>query len=350
LLSSGKIAGNEPRRGSLLDGVDLRWVNAIDPEPSDLAGAVAVLRAAGAVDSPHRPAHTLSSLTAYLRHGWDGDPPDVAVAHDRGRVVGVLEVELPRWDNQHLGYLDLTVDPVRRREGLGTRLFAVGVEQVRADGRTVVATGGYESAATVGFAKSQGLDRASEEVERRQDLLALDPQVLASLGAEAERASAGYELVRLPSWTPGPQLADVARMTGAINDAPTDDLDVEDEVFTPPRIRAFEVAQLALGRRMYRLAARERTTGALVGQTVVGVDGELPDFGEQYDTSVVPEHRGHRLGLRLKMGMLAWLAEREPQLRVVNTWNAATNDHMIAVNEALGYRVVGRTVVWQRHL
>jgi GNAT superfamily N-acetyltransferase len=333
----------------LLDVVDLRWLNPVDSAQSDLAGAVAVLRAAGAVDSPHRPAHTVSSLAAYLRHGWDGDPPEVAVALDRGRVVGVLEVELPRWDNRHLGYLDLTVDPLRRREGLGSRLFATGVEQVRAEGRTVVAIGGYESAATVGFAKSHGLDLASEEVERRHDLLALDPQLLASLSAQAERASAGYELARLPSWTPGAQLADVARLTGAINDAPTDDLDVEDEVFTAPRIRAFEAAQLALGRRMYRLAARERATGALVGQTVVGVHGELPDFGEQYDTSVVPEHRGHRLGLRLKLGMLAWLAECEPQLRVVNTWNAATNEHMIAVNEALGYRVVGRTAVWQRH-
>jgi GNAT superfamily N-acetyltransferase len=292
----------------------------------------------------------VSSLTAYLRHGWDGDAPALAVTRDGARVVAVLEVELPRWDNQHLGSVDVTVDPVRRREGLGSRLFQAGVEQVRADGRTVVAAGGYDSAATVGFAKSQGLDWASEEVERRQDLLALDQRALDELRADAERASAPYDLVRLPSWTPPAGLADVVRLTSAINDAPTDDLDVEDEVFSAPRIRAFEVAQLAQGRRMYRLAARERTTGALVGQTLVGVHGELPDFGEQYDTSVVPEHRGHRLGLRLKLGMLSWLAEREPQLRVVDTWNAATNDHMIAVNEALGYRVVGRATVWQRHL
>ena len=292
----------------------------------------------------------MSSLTAYLRHGWDGDAPALAVARDGARVVAVLEVELPRWDNRHLGSVDVTVDPVRRRERLGSRLFEAGVEQVRADGRTVVAAGGYDSAATVGFAKSQGLDWASEEVERRQDLLALDQLALDELRADAERASAAYDLVRLPSWTPPAGLADVVRLTSAINDAPTDDLDVEDEVFSAPRIRAFEVAQLAQGRRMYRLAARERTTGALVGQTLVGVHGELPDFGEQYDTSVVPEHRGHRLGLRLKLGMLSWLAEREPQLRVVNTWNAATNDHMIAVNDALGYRVVARATVWQRHL
>jgi len=187
-------------------------------------------------------------------------------------------------------------------------------------------------------------------VERRQELLTLDAAALAELAARTRRHSGGYDLVRLPAWTPTWRLPEVAGLTTAINDAPTDDLDVEDEVYSGPRIRAFEVAQLGQGRRLYRLAARERATGALVGQTVVGVDAERPGHGWQYDTSVQRDHRGHRLGLLLKLGMLDWLRQREPQLRVLDTWNAASNEHMIAVNEALGYRVVGRAVVWQRHL
>ena len=41
-------------------------------------------------------------------------------------------------------------------------------------------------------------------------------------------------------------------MSAAINDAPTDDLDIEDEVFTPQRIRDYEHAQAARGYRLYR--------------------------------------------------------------------------------------------------
>ena len=334
--------------------MDLHWLdpaNLTSPDAAtDVAAAVAVLDAARVVDAPHRPAESVSSLTGRLRHGWDGDPVAMAVGWDAGRPVGVLEVELPRWDNAHLGFLDVTVDPLRRRRGLGSALFEAGAERVRVDGRTVLAAGGYESAAGSAFAKAWGLDRASEEVERRQDLLTLDEAALSELATGARQHSAGYELVRLPAWTPTWRLAEVARLTAAINDAPTDDLDVEDEVYSAPRIRAFEVAQLAQGRRLYRLAARERATGALVGQTVVGVDAERPGHGSQYDTSVQREHRGHRLGLLLKLGMLDWLRERDPQLRVLDTWNAASNEHMIGVNEALGYRVVGRAVVWQRHL
>ena len=48
--------------------------------------------------------------------------------------------------------------------------------------------------------------------------------------------------------------------------------------------------------------------------------------------------------------MMQWLAEVEPQLESVDTWNAESNDHMIGVNEQLGYRVLGRGVQFQRTL
>jgi hypothetical protein len=48
--------------------------------------------------------------------------------------------------------------------------------------------------------------------------------------------------------------------------------------------------------------------------------------------------------------MVRWLAEAEPQLASIDTWNARSNDHMIAVNERLGYRVMGEGVAFQRHL
>jgi len=34
----------------------------------------------------------------------------------------------------------------------------------------------------------------------------------------------------------------------------------------------------------------------------------------------------------------------------MDTWNAESNDHMIGINEALGYRVMGRAIEFQRDL
>ena len=62
---------------------------------------------------------------------------------------------------------------------------------------------------------------------------------------------------------------------------------------------------------------------------------------------MVGAHRGHRLGLLLKADMLRWLAETEPALEAVDTFNAESNDHMVAVNERLGYRVMGRELQYQ---
>jgi hypothetical protein len=137
-------------------------------------------------------------------------------------------------------------------------------------------------------------------------------------------------------------------MAAAINDAPTDDLDIEDEVFSAERMRGYENAQEVRGGRLYRVYARHRATGELAGQTVVVVEEDHPAQGHQHDTSVLASHRGHRLGLLLKVEMCLWLRESEPQLERIDTWNAESNDHMIGVNELMGYRILGREIEYQR--
>ena len=331
--------------------MDLCWLDHAHPEARDVDGVVAVFEAARVVDMPHWLGTTVSSFRSQLRYGWDGDPAEVAVVHDgTGRVTGVLEVSLPTWDNTHLGFVEVTVDPSGRRRGLGRQLFEVGMDRIRAQGRGLVLSGGLDGTAAEGFLEVMGLKRASQEAERRLDLLALDDERLDQELAAAESLSSGYELVRMPGRVPDDQLDGVVAMTAAINDAPMDDLEVEDEVFSPERIRAFETAQLASGRRLYRLVARLRDGGELVGHTMTAVEGERPWWGWQYDTTVTPAHRGHRLGLLLKIEMLRWLAADEPQLRTIETWNAVSNHHMVAVNEVLGCQVVATATEWQMRL
>jgi RimJ/RimL family protein N-acetyltransferase len=62
---------------------------------------------------------------------------------------------------------------------------------------------------------------------------------------------------------------------------------------------------------------------------------------------VTKQHRGHRLGLLVKIAMLELLAEREPALRHIVTSNAEQNEHMVAVNELLGYQVADYFQSWQ---
>src|SRR5690606_20989594 len=66
-----------------------------------------------------------------------------------------------------------------------------------------------------------------------------------------------------------------------------------------------------------------------------------------YDTAVVPEHRGRRIGIWVKAAMLDWLAGTRPGVREIETDNAGDNVHMLAVNEELGFRVERESMEYQ---
>ncbi|MGH3369564.1 MAG: GNAT family N-acetyltransferase [Nocardioidaceae bacterium] len=319
------------------------------PDDSDtVVAAVELANAAGKVDAPFNHPYTVRQYTLMRRHGWDGEVPELHAARDHDGLVGLVAVHTSEWDNTHLAWLELLVHPDARGAGRGSQLLAFAESRARELGRTSIGLDGWDNDETARFARKHELPRKGSAIKRRQTLARLDRSGLARLRDQAAAAGSSYELLRISGRTPDHLLDAVAVMTAAINDAPTDDLDIEDEVYPVERIVAYETAQEGQEQRMYRVVARHRGTGELAGHTVVAVDSERPQIGEQHDTSVVAAHRGHRLGLMLKVDMLDWLAETEPQLATIDTWNMESNDHMIGVNEALGYQSLGRELQFQR--
>ncbi len=310
--------------------------------------AMDLFNAAAAVDAPWEHPWIEPRFDTFLRRGGDGEAPASYVARVDGRPVAASCLFTSERDNTHLAWVWLVVHPGCRRRGYGTALFERMMEEARSAGRTSLGSDGWESERTSAFARHVGLERKSQAIMRRQHLVELDRGEIQRLYGDAAAAAADYELVRIFGGTPPEMVEDMVELVAAINDAPTDDLDIEDEVFSPERLAAYEESAMARGSRLYRLVARHRTTRALAGHTVIAVEEQRPAIADQHDTAVAEAHRGHRLGLLLKAGMLLWLAEAEPQVETVDTWNAESNDHMIGVNEALGYRVMGRELQFQR--
>lgn len=321
----------------------------VDPTNPAMVGELMALdEAMRAADQPFHPPAALPSYTAGLSYGWDGEPPVVWVLRENGRVVGKADVFIPRRDNRHMAHVGVGVHPDDRGKGYGDRLYDWALEQVRPEGRRLVLAHTLDAWAPNAFAERHGFTRASVDIARRQDLSAVDWDSVAELNARAREAAADYTLLKFVGPLPEDTLDDMAVLTAAINDAPTDDLEIEDEVFDARRIREFDDAQKRSERRLYRLVARRGEDGPLAGHTVVGVELDRPGRAGQYDTSVLKEHRGHRLGLLLKSEMMLWLRSAEPDVRWVDTGNAESNAHMIGINEALGYEVVARYLGWQR--
>ena len=65
---------------------------------------------------------------------------------------------------------------------------------------------------------------------------------------------------------------------------------------------------------------------------------------------MLPEHRGHSLGLAMKVANQQALRAAYPECRILMTGNADVNAAMNAVNVKLGFREVERCIELQKDL
>ena len=119
-------------------------------------------------------------------------------------------------------------------------------------------------------------------------------------------------------------LADAPRLAGE-----------EERRWDGARVQAADRRVALQGLRCYSVAARHEATG------------ELAAWGFQGLTAVARAYRGRRLGQLVKVAMLQLLAGREPQLERVLTHNSDANQHMIAINTALGFLAMDRLECWE---
>ncbi|GAB3951841.1 hypothetical protein GCM10027614_54490 [Micromonospora vulcania] len=198
------------------------------------------------------------------------------------------------------------------------------------------------------FAAAMGAQPALAEVRRRLHIAEIDRIALRAALAEARPRAEGYQSVCWRDATPQEYVADIAYLDGRLHmDAPMGDVQWEPEQVDAERIRGNERALAARGRRLYHLGMRHEESGRLVAWTLLDVGASADWHAFQQITLVDPAHRGHRLGLIAKAENLHHLLTHEPAVRVIDTWNAASNSHMVAINERLGFRPVDSWDNWQ---
>ena len=297
--------------------------------------------AAERVDEPEGPWFTERPFTGWMTVGWDGNPREAWLATDQGSAVGWYRLELPVKENADQAYLNLVVHPAGRRRGLGRTLLQHAAGRAASNGRIVLNGAARDGSPGEAFARVAGAKPGLAEVQRVLDIGKLEQGKLAGLRGPAERAAAGYSLVSWAGPVPEEYIEQTAAVYNGMADAPRD-AEISHEEWDAQRVRErVNALRPQYGMRDYAVAARHEDTGELAGLTEVAVDPADPGWGFQVFTVVRREHRGHRLGLLLKIAMMELLATTEPQLERIVTWNGQSNEHMIAVNEAMGYTVSG---------
>jgi GNAT superfamily N-acetyltransferase len=314
-------------------------------DPADeTAGAACyeVYKTAYLTDEADDPPYSAGGFALYLRQGFDKTPAEVWFAvDDAGEVVGYYRMQLYDLENLDRAGGGPVVHPAARRRGYGRALLRHEAARGAANGRSVLSAQVVTGSAGEAFAVAVNGKPGLVEARRVQYLAKIEAAKVAELRQSAARAAAGYSLV---SWTgdiPDQYLAQLAHVVNAFEDAPHGE-NVQPATWDAARLRERTGAHVRAGLlRDHSVAALHDASGEMAAYTGVIVDPEAPSWGFQELTAVTRSHRGHRLGLLVKTAMMELLAETEPQLEFIMTGNAAANDHMIAVNEQLGYEVAG---------
>ena len=262
-------------------------------------------------------------------------PIGLAARDDDGIVIGGAWAELPLKDNVGFAYAEVFVVPERRREGHGTVLVDALLDACRDAGRTTMlgepAWGvDDEEAPARQFAEGFGFSLDIMDAHRELLLPAKLPPLVIDRAYEIQswRGECPNELVD--------DYADVRRLM--VQEAPSGDAGLENEHWDASRVRS-EEAKWSQSGRVPQVSVAIAADGSVVGHTQLIFPSESSEV-YQWDTLVLPSHRGHGLGLALKVLTMHRAADLLDGRRRIHTYNAASNAPMISVNEAMGFRQV----------
>jgi GNAT superfamily N-acetyltransferase len=292
------------------------------------------------------------ALSRY-QHGRVGSRQTLFGAYDGATMLGRVLVSYPELDNTHLATAEVSVHPDQQRRGIGRLLVDETVRRARSEGRRVLLCDAYspldEESGPLRFGRALGFAPAIEDVMKVVDLVETEP-TWEALDREARQRGGGYRLVSWTDTVPAEHLDGYCLLNQAFNDeSPTGDLDLEPETWDERRVRGREEQDRAVRRRHLAVGA-VAGDGTLAGLTEIVVSDHAPHHGFQSGTLVLPEHRGHALGLAMKVANHRQVRAAFPECRVLVTGNAGINAAMNAVNDRLGYRAIERCVELQREL
>lgn len=245
---------------------------------------------------------------------------------------------------------DLLVRSDRRREGIGSRLFAEICDETNKGGRSMLTWSTFD-VVPAGAAFSRRLGATVARVNRTSELRLADVD-WSMIGdwAKAGRAQErGYRLEMIDGPFPEHLRADAVTFHHIMQTAPRDDLDVGDVLLDADHIAELDHALLEAGRMRWTALVRS-STGACVGGTEVTFEPGEPSVVLQQNTGIDPVHRGLGLAKWAKAAMLERIRHERPQVERIRTDNAFSNVPMLAINDVLGFKVIRARTEWQSNV
>ncbi len=336
----------------------VNWIDSTDD--AGLAEGAAVLAASDKDLWPELSGFSLRDITAFARFSGKSTRYRMvaARAEDDGPILGIGLLEFPLLDNTHAVEITVAVHPQHRRRGVGTAIVEHMGELARADGRRSlnsivdVPVARAHDHPSLQFAPKLGFHATMAGNTRRLDV-PLDPVKTAQLWSvvASARDASLYRMLTFRSPWPDEFAEDERELLRVMStDQPAGDGQHEEEIWDGERTAEYDELRRQRGAVKLCAVAQHVPSRRAVAMTEILVSSDESQQSWQLDTVVHPEHRGHRLGLAVKLANLEFLSRESPGITFVVTGNAAVNAPMIAVNDMMGFRILSEGTFWQKHL
>lgn len=325
------------------------------------------------VDTPSAPESLLAEMHAYyvpLRAEELPDDPPMPFERQVADWRNIREDEsVPRWllrvdgeiaavavafvnleQNLDNAFARIHVRPDLRGRGLGGRLARPVFDFLAEDGRKRLSTYIVQGRPEAALLERLGLKSVYREQRSRLIVADVDMDLMNSwIERAAERAS-DYELIYLEMPFPDDVVEKYCELQFQMNTAPREDFEEDDQVITPEMWRDTEEKMSSSFHELHTYVAVYEPTGDFVGSTTINTDKLQPEQAWQWETVVHPGHRNRGLGRWLKGANIVKVVEERPKVDRIDTGNAGSNEPMLNINIAMGFKPILVTDAWQGDL
>jgi GNAT superfamily N-acetyltransferase len=269
------------------------------------------------------------------------------VALEGGSVVGYSRCQTWPEEDPDNAFAQIMVAPEHRRHGVGRALLSELVGELVAGGRGKMIIDCVDGWPVESALARLGLRKSLTEKRSRLRISDLDLRLMERWIARAGERASDYEVVFFDDTVAEEDLDSWARAKTAIQDEPMEDLEFDFAPITPARWRDHERYVAEKGETLRACGARHIPTGEFAGTTTLYVQEHMRELAIQGDTAVVASHRNRGLGRLVKAAMIRRLLAEFPEVRMVDTHNAGSNDAMLGINIEMGFEPILVISAWQ---
>jgi GNAT superfamily N-acetyltransferase len=231
----------------------------------------------------------------------------------------------------------LAVHKDYRRKGIARKLLGIAYERATAQNKTKLSGTLLNEAARELLKKLGG----NEALAYRINQLNLDEVDWDLMEAWAEQGPQRSPTTTLNFYQeiPDSLLDEYCNVyTEVLNQAPRDELTLADEIITPESWATIMRDNKEAG-TIWTGALTIEDDGSISGLTEIVYNPANSSIVYQELTGVQDKYRRRGLGKWLKAAMLLRVRKEYPDVKLVSTSNATSNEPMLAINERMGFRV-----------